>query len=168
MENINIRLALRDDLAAINVIYNHYVLNSTCTYQTEPTTDAERHAWFDAHDSKHPVAVAERSGEILGWSSLSKFHPRSAYSNTVENSVYVRQDVLGCGIGKALLADSIDRAKSIGHRTIIALISADQTASVKLHEKFGFVHAAHLREVGYKFDRWLDVVFMQLMLKDCR
>lgn len=165
MENIEIRLAIRADTSAINAIYNHYVLHSTCTYQTEPSTEVERAAWFDAHGAKHPVTVAQRAGEILGWASLSKFHARAAYSNTVENSVYVRHDMLGRGIGKALLADTIDRAKKIGHHTIIAGISADQTASVELHRKMGFVDAALLREVGYKFDRWLDVVYMQLMLK---
>ncbi|MEI6233544.1 MAG: N-acetyltransferase family protein [Planctomycetota bacterium] len=164
MNTISIRLATRDDLSAINAIYNHYVVGSTCTYQTEPSTDVERAAWFDAHGPQHPVTVAVRLGEIVGWASLSKFHPRAAYSKTVENSVYVRHDALGCGIGKALLADTIERAKVNGHHTIIALISADQTASVKLHEKHGFVLGPCLREVGYKFDRWLDVVYMQRML----
>lgn len=165
MENIEIRLATHADLDAINAIYNYYVLNSTCTYQTDPSTAAERLDWFDAHGPRHPVTVAVRANEVVGWASLSKFHARAAYSNTVENSIYIRYDVQRCGIGKALLADCIERAKTIGHHTIIAGISADQIASVKLHEKLGFVNTALLREVGHKFDQWLDVVYMQLMLQ---
>ena len=164
MENIEIRLAARADLGAINAIYNYFVLHSTCTYQTEPSTEAERAAWFGAHGENHPVTVAVRGGEIVGWASLSKFHPRAAYSQTVENSVYVRHDAHGQGVGRALLADSIARARAIGHHTIIAGISADQTPSVELHRKLGFIEVARLREVGYKFDRWLDVVYMQLIL----
>ncbi|HLX61255.1 MAG TPA: GNAT family N-acetyltransferase [Planctomycetota bacterium] len=165
MDEINIRLAAGSDLGAINAIYNHYVLHSTCTYQTEPSTEAERAAWFDAHGAAHPITVAERGGEVAGWASLSKFHPRAAYGRTVENSVYVRHDLHGCGIGKALLLDSIARARALGHHTIIAGISADQIPSVALHRSAGFVEVARLREVGYKFDRWLDVIYMQLMLK---
>ncbi len=164
MENTLIRLANRTDLPAINAIYNYFVLNSTCTYQAEPSTDAERAAWFDPRGEKHPVTVAVFDGEVIGWAALSKFHQRAAYSQTVENSVYVRHDFHGRGLGRALLADSIDRAKKLGHHTIIALISADQIPSVELHRKAGFLEVARLREVGYKFDRWLDVVYMQLML----
>src|SRR5947207_7256403 len=165
MDGIPIRLAARADLSAINAIYNYYVLHSTCTYQTEPSTEAERLAWFEAHGPAHPVTVAERNGEVIAWASLSRFHPRAAYGQTVENSVYVRPDLHGQGLGKALLLDAIARAKQLGHHTIIAGISADQTPSVALHKSAGFVEVARLREVGYKFDRWLDVIYMQLMLK---
>lgn len=159
-----IRLATASDLDAINAIYNHYVLNSTCTYQTHPSTAQERAAWFEVHGEKHPVTVFEKDGEVVGWGSLSRFHPRAAYGRTVENSVYVRHDMLHMGIGRAMLADLIERARGLGHHTIVALISADQTASVELHRKFGFAEVAHLKEVGYKFGRWLDVTYMQLML----
>lgn len=159
-----IRLATAADLDAINAIYNHYVFNSTCTYQTEPSTAQERAAWFAAHGDSHPVTVLETNGGIIGWGSLSKFHQRAAYGRTVENSVYVRHDTLHKGIGSALLADLIQRARAIGHHSIIAGISADQIPSVELHRKFGFAEVARLKEVGYKFDRWLDVIYMQLML----
>ena len=161
-----IRLATRADLGAINAIYNHYVTCSTCTYQTEPATDAERAAWFEAHGPKHPVTVAELDGEVVGWASLSRFHPRAAYGRTVENSVYVRHDRHRRGIGSTLLADSIERAAALGHHTIMAIIDQSQQASVDLHKRFGFTHAGHLREVGYKFDRWLDVVYLQRMLDE--
>ena len=160
----NIRPATETDLPAINEIYNHYVLHSTCTYQDEPSTPDERRAWFAAHDPLHPVSVYEQDGQILGWASLSRFHLRSAYRNTVENSVYVRPALHRRGIGSLLLAHTITQARDLGHRTILALIDADQTASVTLHLKFGFEQVAHLRQVGFKFGRWLDVVYLQLLL----
>lgn len=159
-----IRLAATDHLDAVNDIYNHYVLHSTTTYQTEPETMEERRAWFATRDPVYPVTVAEVGGEVLGWGSLSPFHPRSAYHRTVENSVYVRNDALRRGIGRALLIDLIDRATQLGHHTIIAGIDTEQTGSIALHAKLGFVEVARLREVGFKFDRWLDVVYLQLML----
>ena len=160
----NIRPATEADLPAINEIYNDYVLHSTCTYQEEPSTPDERRAWFAAHDRLHPVVVYEQDGKIVGWASLSRFHPRSAYRNTVENSVYVRPELHGHGIGSLLLAHTIGQARDLGHRTILALIDADQAASIAVHLKFGFQQVAHLRQVGFKFGRWLDVVYLQLLL----
>ena len=162
--DLDILLATKADLPAINEIYNHYVLHSTCTYQEEPSTAQEREAWFAAHGPLHPIMVAQQDGNVVGWGSLSRFHPRSAYRNTVENSVYVRHDLHNRGIGSALLADSVERARVLGHRTILALIDADQTASVELHRRLGFEQVAHLRQVGFKFGRWLDVVYLQRML----
>lgn len=159
-----IRLAEPSDLAAINEIYNHYVLNSTCTYQEEPSTPAEREVWFAAHGPMYPVTVAIEGDRIVGWASLSPYHVRSAYRRTVENSVYVRPDCQRRGIGAALLGDSIERAKSLGHHSIIAAIDMDQAGSIALHEKFGFSRAGHLREVGFKFGRWLDVIYLQMLL----
>src|SRR5262249_28675419 len=85
-----IRVATIDDLAAINDIYNHYVLHSTCTFQTEPETPERRRAWFSEHDSQHPVTVLERDGAVVGWGSVSRFRNRAAYDRTVEDSLYVR------------------------------------------------------------------------------
>ena len=164
MNELLIRQATIADLDAVNVIYNHYVLHSTCTYQTEPETTVERRAWFDRHGPKHPVVVAEMAGDVLGWGSLSPFHARTAYGNTVENSVYVRQDAQRRGIGSALLKNLIVRAKEIGHHTIIGVIDHEQAVSIALHAKHGFMPAGSLRQVGFKFGRWLDVFYMQLML----
>jgi phosphinothricin acetyltransferase len=164
LEGVIVRAATPGDLAAVNAIYNHYVRSSTCTCQTEPELLDKRRAWFDAHDAAHPITVAERDEVVIGWAALSRYHEREGYRHTVENSVYVRHDAHGQGVGRALLADLIERAERIGHRTILASISADQAASVALHDKLGFQKVAHLREVGFKFGRWLDVVFMQRML----
>jgi len=164
MNPSHIRLATDADLPIINEIYNHYVLHSTCTYQLEPERMEDRAKWFLAHGAKHPVTVIEVDGKVLGWGSLSKFHQRAAYDNTVENSLYVHHQHLRQKLGSALLEDQILRAREIGHRTIIAGIDADQVGSVGLHEGFGFERVAHLKQVGFKFGRWLDVIYMQLML----
>jgi L-amino acid N-acyltransferase YncA len=164
MSDLTIRPATADDLPVINDIYNHYVLHSTATYQEEPEPIEGRRAWFQRHGAAYPVTVAMLDGSVVGWASLSPFHVRSAYRRTVENSVYVRHDLHRRGIGGALLSDLIARARSIGHHTIIAIIAAEQAGSVALHRKAGFTEVAHLREVGFKFGRWLDVVYLQLML----
>lgn len=159
-----IRLATTDDLPAINDIYNHYVLHSTCTYQEAPETMPDRVAWFAHHGPKHPITAALLDDQIIGWASLSPYHKRAAYRNTVENSLYVAPTHHRRGIGRLLLADLIDRARELGHHTIIAGIDAEQLPSIALHAAFGFQQVAFLREVGYKFDRWLHVHYMQLML----
>jgi L-amino acid N-acyltransferase len=161
---ITIRPATVDDCSAINDIYNHYVLTDTCTYQTEPDTLAERQAWFARHGGAHPVLIAEQRGEVVAWGALSAFHPRAGYRFSVEDSIYVRSDCMRQGLGRALLSELLRLARARGHRTVIALISADKVGSIALHEQFGFASAVTLREVGYKFDTWLDVAFLQLML----
>ena len=164
MNALALRNARNDDLAAINDIYNYYVENSTCTYQVEPTTPAERAAWFAEHGERHPVIVAEWDGEVVAWGALSEFRGRYAYRFTVENSVYVRHDMHRLGIGRALLAELVARAGALGHHTIIAAISAEQEPSIALHELAGFEEVGHLREVGFKAEQWLDVVYMQRMV----
>ena len=161
---MTIRPATAADCAAINEIYNYYVLRDTCTYQTEPDTLAERQAWLGRHGGVHPVLVAEEAGQVVAWGALSAFHPRAAYRFSVEDSIYVRHDCVRRGLGRRMLSELLKLAREHGLHTVIALISADKAASVALHEAFGFTRKAELREAGYKFERWLDVVFMQLML----
>lgn len=159
-----IRLATPDDLNAINSIYNFYVPTSTTTYQEIESTIDERISWFTKRDSRHVVTVAEKDNEIVGWGSLNPFRERAAYRFTTEHSVYVRHDCFRIGIGSALLADLIERAKQANFRTIVAGIDSEQLASVALHSRFGFIECARFKQVGFKFDRWLDVIFMQRML----
>jgi phosphinothricin acetyltransferase len=160
-----IRLARPEDLPAINDIYNHYVRHSTCTYQETPEPIEARRAWFERHGPEHPITVAELGGLVVGWGALSPYHARSAYRFSVENSVYVGHEYHRKGIGAAILRDLIARARALGHRTIIAGIDGGQKASVALHTTMGFTTAGRLREVGYKFGRWLDVIYMQLLLE---
>jgi phosphinothricin acetyltransferase len=160
----SIRLAGEGDLATINAIYNHYVLHSTCTYQVTPESDEARLSWFRQRTEAHPVTVAQVDREVVGWASLNRYHAREAYARTVENSIYVRHDWQRRGIGRALLDDLIVRARQLGHHTLLAGISSEQIASVALHEAFGFQPAAHFRELGFKHGKWLDVVYLQLLL----
>lgn len=161
---LTIRPATPADLPAINAIYNYYVTRSTCTYQLEEETAAARQTWFEHHGAEHPVIVAEREGAIVGWGSLSRFHPRAAFCHTVENSVYVQHDQQRCGIGSRLLDDLITRAAACGHHAILAGIDREQTGSLALHARHGFVEVGRYREVGFKFGRWLDVVYLQRMV----
>lgn len=163
--DVLLRAASAADLPAINDIYNYYVEHSTCTYQESPETMESRHAWFEKQGPQHPVTVAvDSAGTVVGWASISPFKARSAYRFTVENSVYIRHDLRGHGIGPVLLEDLIARARAIGHHTIIAAIDAEQPASIALHKRFGFEQTAHLKEVGFKYGRWLDVIYLQLRL----
>lgn len=161
----SIRPATEADLVAINGIYNHYVRHSTCTYQEELEPLDGRRQWFARHVDKHPVIVAEVNGQVVGWGSLSAYHARSAYRRTVENSVYVHHEHHRRGIGSLLLQELIVRARNLGHRAIIAGIDAEQTGSVALHARFHFEKVGHFKQVGFKFGRWLDVVYMELVLR---
>lgn len=161
-----LRLASEDDLVAINDIYNHYVLHSTCTYQLEPEPLEGRTAWFREHARQGlPVTAAELDGQVVGWGSLSRFNARAGYDPTVEASVYVGHDHLGRGLGRLLLVDLVERARSAGFHSVIGGASAEQTASIALQESLGFRRVGRLEQVGYKFDQWLDVIYLQLLLE---
>lgn len=160
-----LRPAILVDLPAINAIYNHYVLTSTATYQTQPETEESRLAWFTERDQAlHPVMVAEIDGRIAAWGSLSRFGKREAFAGTVENSIYVHPDFQRRGLGRTILTDQIHRATAAGHHTIIAAISGEQSASLSLHLAHGFTHAGRLVEAGWKFNQWLDLVYLQKIL----
>lgn len=163
-DTYNLRPATTADLPAISAIYNHYVHASTCTFALEPETLAEREAWYAGRTAAHPVIVAESGGEVVAWASLSAWNKRCGYATSVEWSVYVRDDWHRRGLASAMLTELVRLAKTAGHRTIIGGVSADQTASLELHRRHGFVEVAHFREVGFKFGRWLDVIYLQLML----
>jgi L-amino acid N-acyltransferase len=159
-----IRLATEADLPAIRAIYNHYVHTSTCTFQLEPDTEAERLAWFQKRSDKHPGIVAEAAGELLGWAALSPWKERAGYAHSVEASVYIREDQQRRGIGKSLLLDLIDRARAIGHHVVIGGACTEHPGSIALQVSVGLESVAHFRETGYKFGRWLDVEYLQLIL----
>jgi L-amino acid N-acyltransferase YncA len=159
-----IRLATVSDLGSIRDIYNYYVSRSTCTFQIEPDTEADRLAWYRNRSPAHPVIVAEMASDVVGWAALSAWNIRCGYARTVEASVYIRHDLHRRGIGKALMLDLIQRAHSAGHHTIIGGACTEQVASLALQATLGFEQVACFREVGYKFGRWLDVAYMQLFL----
>jgi phosphinothricin acetyltransferase len=164
-EVLNIRPAAEADLVGILSIYNEIIANTTAVFHYDLQTMESRKSWFDQKNKEgYPVFVAEEHGEILGFSSFGPFRNWQAYRFTVENSVYVRSDCRGRGIGKQLLKATIDAARGMGMHTIIAGIELKNQASIRMHKQFGFREAALLKEVGFKFEQWLDLVFLQLFL----
>jgi phosphinothricin acetyltransferase len=162
---MTVRPATRADLQGILDIYNDAVLTTTATYDYEPRTLEHRAAWFEEHAKQdYAVFVAEEGGRIIGWSALNPYHARMGYRFTTENSVYVAADQRGKGVGKLLLEPLIGAARKRGLHAIIAAIDADNEASIRLHARFGFEKVGHFKRVGFKFNRWLDVVYMELLL----
>ncbi len=161
-----IRPATTGDLSGILEIYNEAVLNTTATYDYEPRTLAQRAAWFEERTREgYPVFVAVAgAGRVVGWSALNPFHARIGYRFTAENSVYVAADRRGQGLGKLLLAPLITGAQAKGLHAIIAAIDAENAASIRLHSTFGFEQVGHFKQTGFKFNRWLDVVYMERLL----
>lgn len=159
---IRVRRATREDCPAILAIYNDAVLTTTASYDLQPRTLEHRLAWFDDHAaSDYAIFVAECDGQVVGWSSLSRFHDRYGYRFTCENSVYIAATHRGRGIGGLLLAPLLEAAQHRGLHVVIAVIDASNEASIRLHARFGFEPVGHFREVGHKFGRWLDVIYMQ-------
>ena len=163
---INIRVYQSQDTAAILDIINHNILHSTSLYDYTIRTYEQQKAILDDKISKgFPVIVAELEGQLLGFGMYSEFRFREAYLYTVEHSVYVKEGYHGQGIGKILLEELIVLARKQKLHTMIAVIDAENQGSVLFHEKLGFKTAGIIKESGYKFDRWLDSVFMQIILK---
>lgn len=162
-----IRPAQNSDIAQILAIYNHEVRHSACTAEFEPRSLDAQVRWYRQHvEEGFPVLVAEApGGHIAGWASLSPYHSRIAYRHTAEDSVYIKEAHRGQGLGKRLLAELIVCAREMRLHAIIAAIERGNQASIRLHAGMGFVEAGCLREVMRKFDRWLDVVYMELILQ---
>jgi L-amino acid N-acyltransferase YncA len=159
-----IRTAANGDLPRILSIYNHEVLVSTATYDTVPRTETEHRTWFSVHGPEYPVLVADLDGVVIGWASLSPWSDRAAYSRTAEVSAYVDEKHRGMGIGGRLLQALVEAGRARGFHALLARISADNEASVRLHSRLGFSMAGTLREVGEKFGRTLDVCIMELLI----
>ena len=161
-----VRKAKREDVPAILEIYNDAVLNTTASADYEPRSLESRYEWFDEHERDgYPIFVATNDAhEVVGWSSLSRYKERYGYRFSTENSIYIHPAWRGRGVGKLLLPPLIDAAREMGLHAILAGISADNEASLKLHAQFGFDKVAHFRETIYKFGQWLDVVYMEKIL----
>lgn len=165
MVAVSIRAAERRDLEAINRIYNHDILHGTATWDEEPWPIERREAWFGEHDATTPVLVAEMDDMVAGFAYLSLYRPKTGYRFTREDTIYLDEVYRGLGIGNALLGALLERAAALDLRCIVAVITKDNTASVALHRRYGFEDAGTVRQVGYKFGRWLDSVTMQLLLQ---
>lgn len=164
--SINVRSAEREDVPAILAIYNDAVLNTTASYDYEPHTLDQRLAWYDEHvERRWPVFVAVNAdGMVAGWCALGKFRDKIGYRYSTEHSIYIAPGSRKQGIGSLLLPVLIDSARSLGYHAMIAGMDASNEPSQRLHARFGFEQVAHFKQVGFKFGRWLDLIFMQLIL----
>jgi phosphinothricin acetyltransferase len=162
---ITVRLAADDDAEAIRAIYNAEVLTATSTFDLVPRALAEQQQWLAARSGAFAALVAvDGDGVVVGFGSLSPYKERAAYRTTVEDSVYVDGSRQGEGIGTVLLTRLVEVARSSGFHTVIARIEASGAGSRALHARCGFELVGIEREVGRKFNRWLDVAVMQLLL----
>lgn len=159
-----VRLAQLDDAAAIRTIYNHEVEHHTSTFDLVARTLEEQRAWLAARSGAFSAVVAALDGTVEGFAALSPYKERAAYRPTVESSVYVSRDHARLGIGRALMTELIATARHSGFHSIMARISSEGDASRQLHEACGFELVGIEREVGRKFNRWLDVTVMQRLL----
>jgi len=160
-----IREAELRDLPYILDIMNEAILNSTAIYEYEVRTQELIEKWFNKKRlDKEPVIVCSREDRAIGFGSYGRFRPRAAYQFSIEHSVYVHPDFQRQGIGTLLLDTLISRAQQEGYHTMIAGIDTGNQSSFDFHLKFGFVEVARFKEVGFKFDHWLDLIFMQRML----
>jgi phosphinothricin acetyltransferase len=166
VSGIAIRDARLADAPAIAAIYAHHVLHGTATYEeVPPDADAMRARIARVLDAGWPYLVAEAAGEPVGFAYCMQFRERPAYRFAAEDSVYVRDDLRGRKVGRALLAALLPRAEACGFRQVFAVIGdAENGGSIGLHAAMGFVQAGRLRACGLKFGRWLDVVIMQRAL----
>lgn len=158
----NVRAAREHDVPAITAIYAEHVLKGTASFDTVPrTAEATRQRLLECQQRGWPFLVAENGGEVVGYSYATQFRDRAAYASTCENSIYVKADRRGQGIGAALLGELLARSEACGFRQMIAVVGGGEPASVALHESLGFTHAGRMKSVGRKFGRWLDTVYMQ-------
>ncbi|HEY5665503.1 MAG TPA: GNAT family N-acetyltransferase [Gammaproteobacteria bacterium] len=159
-----IRRARLADAERLATIYNEAVMDTTATFDIEPKSVDDRRGWLAARGDRHPVLVAELDGTVVGYASLTRWSARSAYDDSAETGVYVHSSHRGLGLGRRLYDEIIGEARQLRFHTLIARVTAESAASIRLNEAAGFVVVGTMREVGRKFGRWLDVVIMQKML----
>lgn len=160
-----IRKATPTDLPAILDITNEAILNTTAIYDYNTRTMATQEAWWaDKEATGMPVIVAELDGKTIGFGSYGRFRPKEGYKFCVEHSIYLDASYRGQGTGSTLLRGLIALATNQGLHTMVAGIDADNEGSIAFHKKYGFEEVGRMPQVGFKFDRWLDLVFLQKML----
>jgi phosphinothricin acetyltransferase len=162
---MEVRDATEADLPAILAIINEATVNTTAVWGLAPATLEARHAWWrDRVEAGFPVLVAAEGDAVFGFASYGSFRPWEGYKYTVEHSVYVDAAARGRGVGRLMLGALIDHATASGKHVMVAGIEAGNTVSIRLHAAFGFTACGTLTQVGRKFDRWLDLLFMQRIL----
>jgi L-amino acid N-acyltransferase YncA len=160
---VKVRLGVPADLPAIQAIYAHHVLHGLASFEEQPpAVDEMRRRHDDVVSRGLPWLVADFGGTVAGYGYCAPYRARSAYRYALEDSVYVREDMTGKGVGSALLAELVRRCEALGYRQIVAVIGdSANAASINLHAAFGFLRVGTLRSVGFKFGRWVDSVLMQ-------
>ncbi|MDO9037278.1 MAG: N-acetyltransferase family protein [Lutibacter sp.] len=159
-----IREVTLEDAQEIAEIYNYYVLNSCVTFEEFEVSIDEMRGRIEAVNSKFPWLVFEKDSEILGYAYATMWKPRSAYKHTVEVSVYLKTEAKNAGIGTLLYKELINQLTDLDFHAVIGGISLPNDASIALHEKFGFEKIAQFKEVGYKFKKWIDVGYWELLI----
>lgn len=166
MGPLTLRPATLDDAEAIRTIYNHEVLHETSTFDLVPRSLDEQRAWLAERSGAFSAIVAAEGPDVVGFAALSPYKERAAYRTSVEDSVYIRRDCLGRGVGRSLLTHVLDIAALSGFHCVMARIEASGAASRALHARCGFSLVGVEREIGRKFNRWLDVAVMQCLLHE--
>lgn len=163
-----IRPALPADLPGILEIYNEAVINTTASYDLEPVNLQNRQDWYDGRRAAgFPIFVAaDAGGEVLGFASYGTFRDKPGYNGTVEHSVYIRGGHRGAGLGLALMQRLMAEARAQHFHVMLGSVDADNAGSIAFHERLGFRQVAHFHQVGRKFGRWLDMLFMELLLEE--
>ncbi|MGO1591799.1 MAG: GNAT family N-acetyltransferase [Ancrocorticia sp.] len=164
---MEIRDAVAGDSRGITAIYNDAVMNGRAIWNETAVDVANRAQWIADHQRDGlPVLVAVEDGVVLGYASYGPYRNFDGYRKTVENSVYIRRNQQGKGVGKALMIELLNRARAGGMHVMIAAIEGSNTGSIALHEKLGFERVGLLKEVGSKFGEWLDLVFLEIMFEE--
>ncbi len=167
MAEIRVRPALRSDLPRITEIYNYYVVNTPITFDLEPVRAEERGHWFDEHSdgARYRLFVAEDDGRVLGYAGTGRFRDKAAYDTSVETTIYCAHDATGRGIGTLLYRALFEALQGEDLNRLLAGITMPNDASVRLHERFGFKRMGVFSEVGRKFGRFWDVLWMERPLR---
>lgn len=166
---MDIRDVRESDAEAIAAIYGHHVLHGIASYDLEPPpAEFHRDKIGRIQAARWPFIVADAEGDVAGYAYVTRFRDRAAYRFTAEDSIYVNPGAMRRGIGKALLDELLERSAAFGFRTVIAVIGGAEPSSIALHAKCGFREAGRLHAVGWKHERWLDSVYMQIELDDPR
>lgn len=159
-----IKRASIGDIKRINDIYNQAVLNTTSTIDIEPRSLEYQKNWFKKHNERFEIYVAKENGDVIGWASLSRWSDKCGYNGVAEDSIYIDENSKGHGVGTKLLNTLINHGKQNGFHTIVARISDGNDISIHLHEKFGFELVGTLKELGYKFNKYIDIHILQIIL----
>ncbi|MEO6012675.1 MAG: N-acetyltransferase family protein [Devosia sp.] len=165
MSELIIRAYRPEDIPAVARIYGHYVRETVITFETEVPDEAEMATRFATIAGKgHPLLIGELGGSVVGYAYASTYRPREAYRFTCEDSIYLAPEAIGHGLGGKMLARLIEDSSKAGLKQMLAVITAERANSIRLHEKHGFRMIGTYEALGFKFDRWLDIIHMQRAL----